>query len=189
MRAALTVARELLRCRLMESSRDALMERVAEPLDAAASGTPPLCSFLTPQVVAGPHDGPRRARAPPGAPAGFVGTGAPSGAGHPTTHVPPPMGVGVSICNAPDTTFHICNSDSCLFRRGVVRFPSWLGFVFVLLLSMSCISYHVIMCIAFPYMVSHASEHFPRCPFCNLTLLCPPAPPFASFRERVLNIL
>ena len=35
---------------------------------------------------------------------------------------------------------------------------------------------------------SHASEHFPHCPFGNLTLLCPPAPPFASFHVRVLNI-
>ena len=34
MRVAFTVARELLRCRLMESSRDALLERVAELLDA-----------------------------------------------------------------------------------------------------------------------------------------------------------
>ena len=25
---------------------------------------------------------------------------------------------------------------------------------------------------------SHASEHFPRCPFCNPALLCPPAFPF-----------
>ena len=36
---------------------------------------------------------------------------------------------------------------------------------------------------------SHASEHFPRCPFCNPTLLCLPAPPFGSFRVRVLNFL
>ena len=36
---------------------------------------------------------------------------------------------------------------------------------------------------------SLASEHFRRCPFLNLTLLCPPAPPFASFRVWVLNIL
>ena len=26
--------------------------------------------------------------------------------------------------------------------------------------------------------LSHASEHFPRCPFCNLALICPPAFPF-----------
>ena len=43
MSAALTVARELLRCRLMESGRDALLERVAELLDAAATGVPPFC--------------------------------------------------------------------------------------------------------------------------------------------------
>ena len=28
---------------------------------------------------------------------------------------------------------------------------------------------------------SHASEHFPRCPFCNPALLCPPTPPFCLF--------
>ena len=37
MRAALTVARELLRCWLMESGCDTLLECVAELLDAAAS--------------------------------------------------------------------------------------------------------------------------------------------------------
>ena len=39
--------------------------------------------------------------------------------------------------------------------------------------------YHVIMCIALRTCSSHASEHFPRCPFCNPALLSP-APPFAS---------
>ena len=28
---------------------------------------------------------------------------------------------------------------------------------------------------------SHASEHFPRCPFCNPALLCPPASPSSLF--------
>ena len=37
---------------------------------------------------------------------------------------------------------------------------------------------HVIMCIALHTCWSHASEHFPRCPFCNPALLCPPAFPF-----------
>ena len=32
-------------------------------------------------------------------------------------------------CNAPDTTFHIRNSNSCLFRRCYMIFPSWLGFI------------------------------------------------------------
>ena len=45
MRVALMVARELLRRRLMESGRDALLERVAELLDAAASGAPPFFSL------------------------------------------------------------------------------------------------------------------------------------------------
>ena len=36
---------------------------------------------------------------------------------------------------------------------------------------------------------SHASEHFPRCPFCIPALLCPPVSPFASFRVWVLNVL
>src|SRR3954468_24200727 len=36
---------------------------------------------------------------------------------------------------------------------------------------------------------SHASEHFPRCPFCNPALLRPPASPFTYSRVRVLNFL
>ena len=40
MRATLMVAQELLRCRLMESGRDALLECVTELLDAAAMGAP-----------------------------------------------------------------------------------------------------------------------------------------------------
>jgi len=50
-----------------------------------------------PQAAAGLHGGPRRARAPLGAPGGFVGIGATSAAGHPTAPLPPPMGEGVSI--------------------------------------------------------------------------------------------
>ena len=64
MRAALTMARELLRCRLMESGRDALLEHVAELLDAAASGAPPFCFQLAPQASAGPHGGPLCTRVP-----------------------------------------------------------------------------------------------------------------------------
>ena len=48
MRVVLTMARELLRCRLMESGRDAMLERVAELLDVVASGAPPFCSLLMP---------------------------------------------------------------------------------------------------------------------------------------------
>ena len=38
-------------------------------------------------------------------------------------------------------------------------------------------SCHVIMCIALHTCSSHASELFPRCPFCNPALLCHPASP------------
>ena len=59
----------------------------------------------------------------------------------------------MAICNTPDVTFHICNSNSCHFRLCVMIFPSWSGFVFrFVFLFMSCISYHVIMCIAFAYV-------------------------------------
>ena len=84
MRAGLTVARELLRCRLMESGEDALLERVAELLDAAAMGAPPFYYQLTPQAAAGSHVGPRRARVPPSAPGGFVDISAVHGRGRPS---------------------------------------------------------------------------------------------------------
>ena len=97
MRAALTVARELLRCRLMESGRDALLERVAELLDAAATGAPPFCYQLTPQAAAGSHGGPRRARVLPGAPRGLVDINAIHGGGRPVAPAPPQMGAGMSV--------------------------------------------------------------------------------------------
>ena len=97
MRAALTVARELLRCRLMESGRDALLERVTKLLDTAATGAPPFCYQLTPQAAAGSHDGPRCARVPPSAPGGFVDTSTIHGGGRPLASEPPRMGAGTSI--------------------------------------------------------------------------------------------
>ena len=80
MRAALTVARELLRCRLMESGRDALLERVAELLDAAASRAPPFCHQLPPRATTGSHGRPCRNHAPSGVPGGFVNTSTAGGA-------------------------------------------------------------------------------------------------------------
>ena len=64
-RAALTMARELLQCRLMEGGRDVLLERVAKLLGFAASGAPPFCTQLPPQVQGGPHGGSVHARAAP----------------------------------------------------------------------------------------------------------------------------
>ena len=93
-------------------------------------------------------------------------------------------------CNTPDVTFHICNSNSCHFRLCVMIFPPWSGFVFRFVFC-SCHAFHIMSSFALHLHTcsSHASEHFPRCPFCNLTLLRPPAPPFVSFREQVLNFL
>ena len=44
------MARELLRCHLLEGGHDVLLERVAEILDADASGAPPFCIQLPPQI-------------------------------------------------------------------------------------------------------------------------------------------
>ena len=47
---------------------------------------------------------------------------------------------------------------------------------------MSSCTFHLHTC------SSHASEHFPRCPFCNPALLCHSVPLSPSFRVQVLNI-
>ena len=97
----------------------------------------------------------------------------------------------VECCNAPDVTFHICNSDSCHFSAMCYDITFVVGF---------CLSFALCSCHAFRIMSScayhlhtcssHASEHFPRCPFCNPTLPPPPAHPSCfPFRERVLNVL
>ena len=47
---------------------------------------------------------------------------------------------------------------------------------------MSSCAFHLHTC------SSHASEHFPRCPFCNPALLCHPVSLSTSFHVRVLNV-
>ena len=47
---------------------------------------------------------------------------------------------------------------------------------------MSSCAFHLHTC------SSHASEHFPRCPFCNPALLCHPMSLSTSFHVRVLNV-
>ena len=96
MRAALTVARELLWCQLLESGRDALLERVAELLEAVASGALPFCYPLPSQAVTGTHGGPRRNHAPSGAHGGFVNTSAAGGAGGSIAPAPPATSMGTS---------------------------------------------------------------------------------------------
>ena len=97
----------------------------------------------------------------------------------------------VECCNTPHVTCHICNSDSCHFRLCVMIFPPWSGFVFrFCILFMSCISYHVIMCIAFAYVfVSCIRAFSPLSVLQSGTPISSGAPPLVSFRERVSNVL
>ena len=61
-RAALTVARELLQCRLLEGGHDVLLERVAELLGFAVSGAHPFSTRLPSQAQGDPRGGSARAR-------------------------------------------------------------------------------------------------------------------------------
>ena len=87
----------------------------------------------------------------------------------------------MECCNTPDVTFHICNSNSCHFRLCVMIFPMWLGFVFCFVFC--CHACHIMSSCASHLHTcsSHASEHFPRCPFCNPTLPHAPAHPSCLF--------
>ena len=69
-------------------------------------------------------------------------------------------------------------------------FPPWLGFVFCFAFY-SCHAYHIMSSCASHLHTcsSHASEHFPHCPFCIPALLCHPVSSFTSFHERVSNVL
>ena len=126
MRAALTVARELLWCRLMDNCRDALRERVAELLDAAATGAPPFCYQLTPQAAVGSHGRPRHARVLPSAPGGLVGINAIPGGGRPVMPAPPPDGCGHERCRTrPHRSVALPSSGRCDgsgdMERGALR--------------------------------------------------------------------
>ena len=57
-------------------------------------------------------------------------------------------------------------------------FPPWSGFVFRFAFC-PCHAFHIMSSCALHLHTcsSHASEHFPRCPFCNPALLSPPVHP------------
>src|SRR3954470_11358392 len=92
-RAALTVARELLQCRLLEGGRDVLLERVAELLGFAASGAHPFCIQLPSQARGGTRRGPARVRRPQGYPT----TSESVGAGLTVALPPPPAREGEGL--------------------------------------------------------------------------------------------
>ena len=85
------------------------------------------------------------------------------------------------ICNTPDVTCHICNSDSCHFRLKVMRFPLWLAFCLRFALC-SCHAFHIMSSCASRLHLcsSHASGLFPSCPFRNPTLPHAPVAPLLS---------
>ena len=93
-----------------------------------------------------------------------------------------------SICNTPDVTCLICIPTLVVSSTKLCYFPRCRVFVFVCFclchashIMSSCAS-HLHTC------SSHASEHFPCCPFCILALLCPPVVLSISFRVWGLNI-
>ena len=79
----------------------------------------------------------------------------------------------MECCNTPDVTFPICTPT--LAVSGVKLFY-FLGFgsLSPCVVVVSCISYHVIMCIVFAYVFVSCIRAFPRCPFCIPVLLSPP---------------
>ena len=71
-----------------------------------------------------------------------------------------------------------CNSDSCHFRLCDMFFPPLSGFVFRFVFC-HVMHFHIMSSCALHSHTcsSHASEHFPRCPFSNPALLSPPVHP------------
>ena len=57
----------------------------------------------------------------------------------------------VECCNTPDMTYPICNATLAVSGLKLFYFLGF-GFCLRVLLSLSCISYHVIMCIQYAYV-------------------------------------
>ena len=95
----------------------------------------------------------------------------------------------VECCNTPHVTCHIRNSDSCHFRLCDMFFPPLSGFVFRFVFC-HVMHFHIMSSCALHSHTcsSHASEHFPRCPFFNPALLSPPVALSTSFHVWGLNI-
>ena len=78
----------------------------------------------------------------------------------------------VECCNAPDITFHNCNSNSCHFWLCVVVFPPWLGFC----LLFSCHASHLIASCALHLHVFIKLASVRSCRIFPLPLLTIPRP-------------
>ena len=132
MKVALTVVRELLWCRLQESGHDVLLERVAELLDAAASGAPAFCVQLPPQAPGGSHGGPIHAHAPSGVPQGFNNTSLAVSAGRQAAPALPLVSEGMHIAAydpGEPTPYHPQDGASSQTACNVVHYGEAFGAV------------------------------------------------------------
>ena len=95
----------------------------------------------------------------------------------------------MECCNTPDVTFPICTPT--LAVSGVKLYLLSRVRVFVSVCRCRCHASHILSsCALHLHMCSsHASEHFPRCPFCIPALLCPLVSLSMSFHVRVLNVI
>src|SRR3954471_14715683 len=84
----------------------------------------------------------------------------------------------VKCCNAPDVTFHNCNSNSCHFRRCDMLFPPGLGFVCCFALC-SCHASHLLASCALHLHVFIKLVVVRSCPF-SLCLRCHFVRPLSS---------
>ena len=94
----------------------------------------------------------------------------------------------MECCNTPDVIYLICTPTLAVSGAKLFYFPR-----VRLLVSVCCClchASHIMSSCAFHLHTcsSHASEHFPRCPFCIPALLCTPVVLSTSFRVWGLNI-
>ena len=94
----------------------------------------------------------------------------------------------VECCNTPDVIYLICTPTLAVSGAKLFYFPRVR--VFVSVCCCRCHASHIMSSCALHLHTcsSHASEHFPRCPFCIPALLSPPVPLSTSFRVWGLNI-
>ena len=98
-------------------------------------------------------------------------------------------GSGEACCNTPDVIYLICIPTLAVSGTKLFLFVV-IGFFFSVCFCLCHVSHIMPSCALHLHMCSsHASEHFPRCPFCNPALLCHPMSFSTSYRVQVLNVL
>ena len=84
------------------------------------------------------------------------------------------------ICNTPDMIYPICDPTPAISGYKLIYF-SGACLCFRVLLSLSCISYHVIMCIAFAYVFVSCIRAFPPLSILHSGAPMSPGVPFYLF--------